>query len=64
MRCGDARVGEADSDDHLAEVLPRVQREIDEELRPPVRQAFDGDPFTVTTDEAVADRQAEPSRTA
>ena len=59
MRCGDARVGEADSDDRLTEMLPRVQREIDEEPRPPVRHAFDGHPFTATTDEAVADRQAE-----
>jgi hypothetical protein len=44
----------------LVEVLPHIQREIDEELRPLVLHAFDGHPSAVTTGEAGADRQAEP----
>jgi hypothetical protein len=60
VRCRDARGEEANSDDLLAELLPRIKREIDEELRPLVLHAFDGHPSAGSTGEAGDDRQAEP----
>ena len=60
MRCGDARVEEADSDDWLFDLPPGVQREIGEEPRPSVRHAFGGDPPILITTGTAADRRGAP----